>query len=402
MTFPYIIIIAGSIINLFCIVAVVFFERKDPSSTIAWVLVLAFVPFFGLIAYLMFGNGYHVKKKKRFNVKAARDALYDKNLVSYLNLPRHRVKDENQACTRMINYLYNEGDGIYSKNNDAHIFSDGNDMFASLLDDIGKAKSHINLLFYIFKNDNIGQKIIALLEQKAREGVQVKVMYDGLGTIVGLSKMFNALEAAGGQVLAFSRLLLNLSPRIRVNYRNHRKIAVIDGNIGYIGGMNIGDEYLGRNKKLSPWRDTHLRITGSAVWFLQERFFMDWLYVNEDDPEPAQLEKYFPPAIENGNLGMQIVSSGPDTAEKTPIKSGFLEMIYAANQQVYIQTPYFIPDDGFIDALRIAAQAGVDVRVMIPRISDHPLVHPANLAFAQLVHRCGVKVYLYNGFLHDK
>ncbi len=408
MTLEHILIITATSLDLLCIVAVVFFERKNPTSTIAWVLVLVFMPFLGFIAYLVFGGGFRVNKKKRFILKASRDAHYDNNLVNYLKTVAWNsvggLGDEGQSTcgTNIVSYLQNEGDASYSKNNAVRIFTDGNHMFASLLEDIRQAKKHINMLFYIIKNDQIGQEVLAALEQKAREGVRVRVMYDGLGTIVGISKMFEALEKAGGSVAAFSRLFLNLTPRIRVNFRNHRKITIIDGKIGYIGGMNLGDEYLGRDKKLFPWRDTHLRVTGSAVWFLQERFFMDWLHVKKDDPESNQLEKYFPPPLETGDIAMQIASSGPDSADRTPIKSGFLKMIYSACQRVYIQTPYFIPDDSLIDALRIAAQAGVDVRLMIPRLSDHPLVHPASLGYAQLVQEHGVKVYLYNGFLHAK
>lgn len=408
MSIEHILIITATILDLLCIVAVVFFERKNPTSTIAWVLVLVFMPFLGFIAYLVFGGGFRVNKKKRFILKGLRDASYESNLVSYLSsvpwsAPGSIEGEKQDSCgPNIVKYLQSEGDGFYSKNNAARIFSDGNDMFASLLNDIRQAKDHINMLFYIIKNDQIGREVLAALEQKAREGVRVRVMYDGLGTIVGISKMFEGLEKAGGKVAAFSRLFLNLSPSIRVNFRNHRKITVIDGKIGYIGGMNLGDEYLGRDKKLFPWRDTHLRVTGSAVWFLQERFFMDWMHVKKDDPESAQLAKYFPPPIEVGDMGMQIVSSGPDSAESMPIKSGFLKMIYGACERIYIQTPYFIPDDSLIDALRIAAQAGVDVRLMIPKLKDHPLVHPASLGYAQLVQEHGVKVYLYNGFLHAK
>ena len=407
MTLEHILIITATSLDLLCIVAVVFFERKNPTSTIAWVLVLVFIPFLGFIAYLLFGGGFKVKKKKRFILKASQDASHYSNLVSYLNavpwnVPAKENCEYQSGCTGIVNYLQNEGEAFYCRNNAVHLFTDGKDMFPSLLEDMRQAKQHIHVLSYIIKNDQIGKQVLAVLEQKAREGVEVKVIYDGLGTIVGVSKMFDALEAAGGKVAAFSRLFLNLSPRIRVNYRNHRKISVIDGKIGYVGGMNIGDEYLGRSKRLFPWRDTHLRITGSAVCFLQERFFMDWRHLNKGDTENIELEKYFPRPTQIGDIDIQIVSSGPDSADSTPIKSGFLKMIYTARERVYIQTPYFIPDDSLIDALRIAAQAGVDVRVMIPRLKDHPLVHPASLGYAQLVQEYGVKVYLYNGFLHAK
>jgi len=402
MSASYFLIHLLLILDIICIIAVIFFERKNPASTIAWVLVLIFVPLLGVAAYVAFGSGFPARKKRKYDLKAARDSIYDDELIKYLNISGTNSASCDPVNKRVIEYLKTEGDGIYTDHNQVRVFLDGRSKFTSLLNDINNAREHIHLFYYIFKNDEIGKEVLAALEEKAKHGVRVRVMYDGLGSIMGLSQMFKPLKNAGGKIMAFSPLLFNLSPRIRVNYRNHRKIVVIDGQIGYVGGMNIGDEYLGRDKKLYPWRDTHLRLTGPSVWFLQERFFMDWLYALEEDPEPRNLEKYFPVPIAEGDIGVQIVSSGPDKADKTPIKSGFLQMIYDAADNVFIQTPYFIPDDSVIDALRIAARSGVDVRLMIPRKTDSILVQQANMAYAQLIIGCGVKVFFYEGFLHAK
>lgn len=390
------------VLELFCIIAVVFFERKNPASTIAWLLVLIFLPVIGILAYVVLGSSFPARKKKKYHLKARRDSRYDHLLVNYLNISKDDPAYYDPVYRRMIEYLKEEADGIYTDQNQIRLFVDGTSKFESLLKDMREAKEHIHLFYYIFKNDQIGKEVLSLLEQKAREGVTVRVMYDGLGTMLGFSRMFNSLIEAGGIVQPFSPLLFNLSPRIRINYRNHRKIVVIDGQIGYVGGMNIGDEYLSRNKGFSPWRDTHLRLTGPCVWFLQERFFMDWLHALSEDPEPRNLEKYFPAPIPGGDTGVQIISSGSDTSDKAPIKSGFLQMIYDSSGSVLIQTPYFVPDDSFIEALRIAARSGIDVKLMIPKKTDNFLVQQANMAYTQRILNYGVKVYLYNGFLHSK
>lgn len=403
---PIPLIAAG--LDIACIAAVLFLERKNPASTLAWIMVLLFLPFVGFVAYMAFGSGFPVHKKKRFNAKAARDALYDQYLVKYLNIPpaHERRKRAPAAPTlRLINYLDREGDGIYTPLNNADVFYDGNDMFARLKEDLRNAQKHIHLLYYIFRNDALGREILEILAEKARRGVEVRLMYDGLGSLRWFSRMFTPLKKAGGEVQPFSPILFNLSPHIRLNFRNHRKLTIIDGQIGYIGGMNVGEEYLGRKKRLSPWRDTHLRLTGASVWFLQERFLMDWLHGKRQDPGPADLVKFFPPPLfdqSRENLGVQIVSSGPDTQEQAPIKSGLMDMIYSSVKETLIQSPYFIPDDSFMDALRIAAGSGVDVKLMLPGRGDHPLVYRASLAYASQVAEYGVKVYLYNGFLHAK
>ena len=390
------------IIDLFCIIAVIFFERKSPTATVAWLLILILLPVVGGVAYVAFGSGFPARKKKRYLSKNARDTLYDDKLKRYLSISQSDYSSNARPFIKVVNYLRAAAQSVYTDQNQVQIVIDGQSKFASLLNDIRQARDHIHLFYYIFKNDGIGRELVAALAEKARQGVRVRVMYDGLGSMMGLSRLFVPLIKAGGRVRAFDRLLFNLSPYIRINYRNHRKIAVIDGKIGYVGGMNVGDEYLGRNRKYQPWRDTHLRITGPAVWFLQERFWLDWLHAEQADQEPQKLERYFPEPLPDGNVGIQIVSSGPDRFESMPIKSGFLQVIYDAEESLLIQSPYFIPDDGFVDALRIAARAGVDVRIMLPRKTDNILVQQANMAYAETVMEYGVRVYLYNGFLHSK
>lgn len=392
------------IITLICIGAVAFFERKSPTSSIAWIMVLAFLPVIGVLAYFFFGNGFRINKKKKYEMKAINDSLYDHFLRKHLNIgPALKFMAAHESAARLMTYLHKGGEAVYTSDNHGEVFTDGNDLFPRMIEDLKKAQSHIHLLYFIFNNDRIGREIADILTAKAKEGVEVRLIYDSVGSRAIFSPpIFRQLRKAGGQVVGFSPIASNLNADLRLNYRNHRKIAVIDGRVGYLGGMNIGDEYMSRKKRLSPWRDTHLRLTGSSVWFLQERFLMDWGYTsNMELNSPLNLSKFFPVCDSCGQLGVQIVSSGPDTAEN-PIKSGLLTMLHSARKNIYLQSPYFSPDGSLMDALRIAAGSGVDVRLMLPILSDHWLTHMAALGYARQVLDYGVRIFLYQGFIHAK
>ena len=398
--------VAVIILTLLCVGAVVFFERKSPTSSIAWILVLIFLPVAGFIAYLFLGSGFRVNKNKKYKMKAINDDLYDNFIRRHLDIADAlKFIEAHENAARLMTYLYNEGEAIYSSDNQAEIFTDGKDMFARMIEDLKSARNHIHLLYFIFNNDRIGREIAGILAHKARQGVEVRLIYDSVGSRAFFSPpIFRKLRKAGGQVLGFSPIASNLSSHLRLNYRNHRKITVVDDRVGYIGGMNIGDEYMGRKKRLSPWRDTHLRLTGSAVWFLQERFLMDWGYTSDTElKDDINIPKFFPECREEscGNLGVQIVSGGPDTAEN-PIKSGLITMLHSARRNVYLQSPYFSPDSSLMDALRIAARSDVDVRLMLPILNDHWLAHMAALGYARQVLEFGVRVFLYRGFMHAK
>jgi cardiolipin synthase len=390
-----------TLIDLLCIIIVIFVERKNPSSTIAWALVLIFLPFVGFVAYAMFGSGFHVEKKKRYSIKRASDSIFKRILALYIEGRDYRARDAAPDRSRMIRYLENEGGHYYTADNDIHLFTDGEDLFGAMREDMGKARQHIHLLYYIFRHDGLGGEILSLLTEKARNGVEVRLIYDSLGSMLAGDRWFRELRRAGGEVAAFSPLVFTVSSHLRLNYRNHRKITVVDGAVGYMGGMNIGVEYLGRNKRLHPWRDTHLRLAGSSVSFLQERFLLDWMSAVDREMTAEELSRFFPDPQRNGRMGVQIVSSGPDT-DINAIKSAFLEMLYSARKNVFIQTPYFTPDDSLFDALRIAARSGVDVRIMLPGLADHLFVYGATYSYARLILDSGVRVFRYNGILHAK
>lgn len=390
-----------ALLSIASMLVVAFFERKNPASSIAWLLVLMFLPVIGFVLYLFLGSGFRISKRKKFEMKAIRDNVYDNFIVKHLEIRRRPAHfGRHGHYGKVLDYLQN-CDGIYTDNNSAEIFVSGERMFSRLLGDLRNAGHHIHLLFYIFRDDELGREIVSILTRRAREGLKVRLLYDSVGSMLSFDPMFKGLKKAGGEVAAFSPIFSTLSSHLRLNYRNHRKIAVIDGKVGYVGGMNVGVEYMGRDKKLSPWRDTHMRLTGSSVWFLQERFLMDWGYSAATEPAIMDPAAYFPKPLAGGELGVQIVSSGPDTFE-SPIKSGLMSMAYSARKNIFIQTPFFAPDQSFFDALRIAARANVDIRLMLPLVASHRIVQYTTLGYARQALELGIKVYLYKGFIHAK
>lgn len=389
------------LINLFLAILLVFFERRNPTTTWLWLMVLFFLPGIGFILYLLIGQD--LRKKKMFALKEEEDR-YLKDLVAiqekdiekeklFFNDPK--VKDYQD----IIHFHLMSAEAVYTQDNEVELYFSGKDKFNALLNSIYKSKKYIHIEYYIIRNDALGNEVIKALTEKAREGVEVKFLYDGMGGRRLPRNFFNELIEAGGEIACF---FPPFSPILstRINYRNHRKICIIDGQEAYAGGFNIGDEYLGRSKKFGYWRDTHSKIKGGAIHSLQWRFLLDWKFASKKEIE--KMEKYFPKKDTIGETGVQIVSSGPDS-KWTSIKDGYFKMIINARKKVYIQTPYFIPDDSILEALRVAGLSGVDVRVIIPSKPDHPFVYWASLSYMGELLQAGVKFYTYqNGFMHSK
>lgn len=392
------------IINIILIIAAVFIERKKPVHALSWVLTLSLLPVAGFILYLIFGRSYHIKKKK-FLIKCDKSRHYCQELHKTLDIAIydetkfHEPYDNN--IKEIIKLNINTSQSTFTNDSKVTIFTSAEDKYRELLQDIYAAKSSIHILYFIIQNDIIGKKIIAALAQKAKEGLEVRILFDHGAKLLSPLKTYKPIIENGGEVLCF--LSNTLSNYLRVNFRNHRKVVVIDGGIGYIGGINIGDEYLGLNKKITPWRDTHMKIIGSSVHSLQLRFFEDWLYASKRDIEFVDTEKYFLPINKHsmGNIGMQIVASGPDTKYEE-IKRCMIKMVSTAKKSILIQTPYFVPDSTFLEALQNAALSGVNVIIQIPKVPDKPYVYKATMAFVADVIAYGIKVYLYKGFLHSK
>lgn len=398
----YMIIFSNLIwINMLLAILLIFFERRNPTSTWLWIMVLTFLPGLGFILYLFIGQD--LSKQKMFKTKEEEDACFknlaleqkeqiSSNIFSYKDPNFSRYEDTIKM------HLMNS-DAYFTQDNSVDIYFTGQEKFDALLTSIKNAKSYIHMEYYIFKSDGIGMKIINALCEKAKEGVEVKLLVDGMGGRRFSKRAISQLREAGGEVaIFFPPFVPWLS--IRINYRNHRKICIIDGREAYVGGFNIGDEYLGLSKKFGNWRDTHIRIEGSAVSSLQWRFFLDWRFATKEEIKSCHSHLHQPG--KEKHVGIQIVSSGPDS--KWPsVKDGYMKMITDARERVYIETPYFIPDDSIFETLRLAGLSGVDVRVMIPNKPDHLFVYWASMSYIGELLKAGVRFFTYeNGFLHSK
>lgn len=389
-------------LNILFALTVIFLERKKPSSSWAWLLVLFFLPFVGFFLYLLLGR--QLRKKHLFRWEGQKDIGIEK-LISYqieaIKNDRLEFRTEHMKEYNHLIYMnLTTNNAVLTQDNDVKIFSDGSDKFEALIRDILAAKNHIHIQYYIFKLDNLGQRILNALLKKVKQGVKIRILYDEMGSRGVRKRHFKELIDLGGEVEVFFPSVLPLiNPRL--NFRNHRKIVVIDGRIGYIGGFNVGDEYLGLSDRFGYWRDTHLRIEGSAVHPLQTRFILDWNQASAKQ-DISYADRYFPIIPQKGTAAMQIISSGPDT-EWEVIKNNYLRLISNAQKYVYIQSPYFIPDESFFDAVRIAALTGVDVRIMIPNKPDHMFVYWATYSYVGQLVQAGAKIYHYEkGFIHAK
>ncbi len=389
------------VLNLGFASLVIFLERKDAGATWAWLMVLLFIPLLGFMMYLVFGQ--NLSRRRLFdweNIKKVGIEDLIEEQVSEIKGGIYPFRHEEIAKHKDLIYMHLvNDDAVLTQDNSIKVFTDGEKKFDALLKDIESAKDHIHFQYYIFQKDNLGKRIVEKLASKAREGVKVRLLYDEMGSRKTRKKFFKELIAAGGEVEVFfpSRI-----PYVntRLNYRNHRKLVIIDGITGYVGGFNVGDEYLGLNAKFGYWRDTHLRIEGSATLAMQTRFLLDWNHAARN--KVGYEACYFPIVSSPGKAGVQVVSSGPDS-EWEQIKNGYIKLITSAKRTIFIQTPYFIPDASLLDALRIAALSGVDVRLMIPNKPDHPFVYWATYSYVGELLKAGVTMYIYqNGFIHAK
>lgn len=386
--------------NALLAIVIVFLQRRDPKSVWTWLLVLYFIPLLGFILYLLLGQD--MRKLKMFRLKEIEDSLnsqiqkQEETIIrNEFNLSDGISADYNDLVLYNLEALQ----AAYSDDNEVTVYTDGNEKFDALIEAIDSAEKFIHIQYYIIKKDILFERIVKHLEKKVKEGVEVRVLCDGMGGRTVRESYWRELRKKGIQVAIFFPPLLKRL-QLRVNYRNHRKIAVIDGKTAFVGGFNIGKEYIGLDKKFGYWRDTHLKIEGSAVSQLQIRFILDWNYAAKDDL--FLREEFFPQNQGKGNVGIQIISSGPDSKYQE-IRDNYLRLINKAKKNIYIQTPYFIPDEAVMTALRMAAMSGVEVKLMIPCKPDHPFVYWATYSYVGELLAAGAKCYTYdNGFLHAK
>ena len=374
--------------DLVLLVSMLFLERSDPSKTLLWVVILLILPILGFVLYLFFGQTFYPKH-------AFRKVEGSEIPEEYAGDGCVRIPDD---CAGLAEAMVRAGAGRVTSDNEVRLFTEGKDKFDSLKEDIRNAREFVHLEYYIIRGDALGDEIVSLLAQKASEGVEVRLMVDALGFNTGSSER-KVLKRAGGRVAVFhSMATCLLSPK--KNNRNHRKIAVIDGRVSYIGGFNIGVEYLGEGK-FGHWRDTAVRIEGTATNALSFRFLSDWRYACGEDltGDPG----YYRLGCGSGSVPVQAVMGGPDVGRDNPIAFQYLMMVESARSTLYIHTPYLDPDQACLGALRSAALRGVDVRIIIPDVGDHPFVYWSNRKYAFEVMRSGVRVYEYrDGFVHSK
>lgn len=369
---------------------VIIMQRRPAASTIAWLMVLVFLPVIGFLVYLLIGP-LRLERRKRKHTVSKR--LTDEGLRGMAAL--HEREEEHHQLA-MVSIGVGGAPPLHAESVD--LYFDGASAYAAILEAIAAARHHIHLEYYIWEADTIGTRLRDLLVERARAGVTVKVILDGTGSRLS-NKFLRPLRDAGAKVAWFNPVHLWTLRRRRVDFRSHRKIVVCDGRIGFTGGMNISDLH---SAELSDpcWRDTHLRITGTAVWPIQRLFFEDWYYV-ADELIPISEETVPPPVHEGGHL-VQIVGSGPDATDYALHKVHFTA-INQATRRLWLTTPYFVPDDALLTALLTAALRGVDVRVLVPKKGDSRLVdYAARSYFPELI-EAKVRIFEYGPrFIHAK
>ena len=396
MTTSAVVLAVIHVLNILAIITVIFFQRKESSTRFAWILVLALIPVGGFILYLFFGHDYRRRERLEYSEAVIKEV--DEYLEGQVEHTRS-LEMADRSFPQMAHMNLINAHSPLSSDNSVRVFTNGRDKFDSLLEDLRQARNYIHLLYFIFRTDELGREILDILSEKARAGLDVKVVYDDIGNLSISGRAFQELRRAGGHVFRYSPLFTGL---VSANYRNHRKLAIIDGRIGYIGGMNIGLEYVLGRGSLTPWRDTHLRIEGSAAGGMEAAFLPDYVYAANKKDRVDDLSAFFTqPGDRSGQTVVQVVTSEPQ-AGRYHLHDAYAKMIVSAKNYLYIQTPYLVPDKTMLDNLRIALASGVDVRIMIPLHPDKRFVWYASIDYARFLSRLGARIYLYEGFIHSK
>lgn len=377
------------------IMLTVLMDNRQPAKTIAWVLVLLFVPVVGIVLYIFFGQ--NTRKMKLISGRSL-DQLSKRSMLEFVEQRNLRMPEYFSSLVRLFT---NQSLSLPFKDNAVEFYTDGYQFFPALLQAIKGATNHIHLDTYIIADDPLGRLVSDALIVKAREGVEVRLIYDDVGCWRVPERFFDRMRQAGVKVRSFMPVRFPAFTS-KVNYRNHRKVCVIDGTQGFIGGMNIALRYVkGLHGGTLPWRDTHMRLRGSVVYALQRAFLVDWYFV---DRTLINDHRYYPPMpwhISNDSLA-QVVTSSP-IAQWPDIMQGYVRILLEAKRYVYMETPYFLPTEPVLFAMRTAALAGVDVRLLIPRRSDAWLIQLASMSYVTETLEAGVKVRLYEkGFNHSK
>jgi len=390
------------LLNLLLAVVIVFFERRSPKSVWAWLLLLFFIPVVGFVFYLLLGTD--LRKRKIFRAKEFQDNIQEtlrRQEFFLKSVDMETVDTEFSKYTDLVLYNMKTSGAVLSSDNDVEIVTDGNILFEKMLEDMRGATTFIHIQYYIIRDDMLFKRILQVCEEKVKQGVEVRILFDAMGCRTVSGRLWKKVEEMGIAVAEFFPALFGRF-HLRMNYRNHRKLVVIDNKIGYLGGFNVGKEYIGLDDKFGYWRDTHLRIVGGAVAGLEFRFLMDWNYAAGESLFENRKYYRLPPSGESDLCKVQIISSGPDNGD-LQIRNNYLRLIHKARKSIYIQTPYFVPDEAILDSLLIAIRSDVEVNIMIPCMPDHPFVYWATYSYIGDLVMAGAKCYTYdNGFLHAK
>ncbi len=387
-TVAFDIIYFGAIIGT---IVVVILDNRNPVKTMAWILVLMFLPIVGLVFYFFFGRS---QRRERIIGKKSYGRLLKKPMAEYLAQGSTVLPE---SYERLIKLFQQTNQALPFEGNRVDTYTSGYSMLQALLRELQKAEKHIHLEFYIFEDDAVGRLVRDILIEKARAGVEVRVIYDDVGCWHVPNAFFEEMMGAGIEVRSFLKVRFPLFTS-KVNYRNHRKIVVIDGVVGFVGGMNLAERYM-RGFSWGIWRDTHIMLQGKAVHGLQSTFLLDWYFV---DRTLITSSRYFPKIDSYGDSLVQIVTSEPIGPWKE-IMQGLTKAISGAQKYFYIQTPYFLPTEPILAAMQTAALSGVDVRLMLPERADNRITHLGSRSYLADILRAGVKVYFYKkGFLHSK
>lgn len=385
-------VILNDIVVILAIIHVLM-DNRLPAKTMAWALVIYFVPVAGIVLYVFFGVN---TRRDRLVSERSMNEITRRSMLSFVGQQDLRLPENHKQT---IDLFVNQSMALPFKDNTVDIYTDGYGFFPALLAAIRNATSHIHIDIYIFADDALGRLVSDSLIDKARQGVEVRVIYDDVGCWNVSRHFFERMREEGIEVCPFLPVRFP-SFTSKVNYRNHRKIIVVDGKVGFIGGMNIAQRYV-KGVEDRPWRDTMTKITGSAVYSLQREFLVDWYFV---DRTRLSDRKYYPPVVSSDydDCLIQIVTGGPVTPFPE-IMQGYMRVIIAARRYIYIETPYFIPTEPVLFALKTAALGGIDVRIIVPERSDSRFVEWAGRSYLRDMTASGVKVYLYeSGFLHSK
>lgn len=377
---------------------VISLENRHPTQTLTWLVVLGSFPLIGFFFYLFFGR--NIRKHRLFKKKALIDekafAQFETGFRTYEE-KIGRMRNHQRLLFKLANKLGHSPISFHTK---TKILTNGIETFDQIFAELKKAKDHIHLEYYIVRHDVIGQKLKNLLIEKAKSGVEVRFLYDSVGSWKLSKKYKQELMEAGVEMVPFLPVTLPFLSN-HINFRNHRKIIVIDGKVGFVGGLNIGDEYLGRNPYFGFWRDTHMMLEGEGVRTLQLIFLQDWYYMTG---QKLLTERYILTRTEweDQEGGVQLIAGGPDNKWEV-IKSLFFSMIVSAKSSIWIASPYFIPDEDIKSALKIAALSGIDVKLLVPKRPDKRIVFYASRSYFPELLEAGVKVYEYEkGFMHSK